>query len=171
MQAQVLVEQVQTCKAEIFVLSNEIQRNIVNAAIQVIESETAAITGCYNLTATSIASHIHPFQQFASTLYSRVDPNSHLDIVTKLSEVQRFITKLNNRGTEVETLTSGPGMVFTIKDFNECVQILCRGLIKYSEREMRARSEQFAKKEQHYIDMLYVKDRQIENLQARIAST
>jgi hypothetical protein len=134
----------------------------------VIESESAALANCFNLVATPVASHIHPFQQFASTLYSRVDPNSHLDIVTKLSEVQRFITKLNNRGTEVETLTSGPGMVFTIEDFNECVQILCRGLIKYSEREMRSRSENFAKKEAHYVNLLYVKDRQIENLQARI---
>ena len=62
-------------------------------------------------------------------------------------------------------------MVFTIKDFNECVQILCRGLIKYSEREMRARSENFAKKEAHYINLLYMKDRKIENLEQRILNT
>jgi hypothetical protein len=36
---------------------------------------------------------------------------------------------------------------------------------------MRARSEEFAKKEGHYINLLYVKDRQIENLEARIANT
>jgi len=36
---------------------------------------------------------------------------------------------------------------------------------------MRARSEEFAKKEAHYINLLYVKDRQIENLEARIANT
>lgn len=36
---------------------------------------------------------------------------------------------------------------------------------------MRARSENFAKKEQHYITMLYMKDRKIENLEARIANT
>lgn len=62
-------------------------------------------------------------------------------------------------------------MVFTIKDFNECLQILCRGLIKYSEREMRARSEDLAKKEQHFISLLYIKDRQIENLEERINNT
>jgi hypothetical protein len=62
-------------------------------------------------------------------------------------------------------------MVFTIKDFNECVQVLCRGLIKYSEREMRSRSEHFATKEAHYIAMLYNKDRKIENLEKRIANT
>jgi len=71
----------------------------------------------------------------------------------------------------VETLTSGPGMVFTVKDFNECIQILCRGLIKYSERELRARSENFAKKEAHYINLLYNKDRKIENLENRITKT
>ena len=65
--------------------------------------------------------HVHPFQQFASTLYATVDKNSHLDLVSKFGEVQKFITKLRNRGTEVETLTSGPGMVFTVKDFNECL--------------------------------------------------
>jgi hypothetical protein len=42
-------------------------------------------------------------------------------MVTKLGEVQKFISKLRNRGTEVETLTSGPGMVFTVKDLNECI--------------------------------------------------
>jgi len=153
------------------VLQNELHRNIIKAAIGVIETETASLASCFSLTAGPIESHIHPFQSFASTLYSRVDPNSHLDMVTKLSEVQRFITKLQNRGTEVETLTSGPGMVFTIKDFNECVQILCRGLIKYSEREMRSRSENFAKKEAHYINLLYMKDRKIENLESRIINT
>jgi hypothetical protein len=76
-------------------------------------------------------------------------------MITKMTEVQKFITKLRNRGTEVETLTSGPGMVFTIKDFNECLQGLCRGLIKYGERELRLRSEDLAKKESHYISILY----------------
>jgi hypothetical protein len=36
---------------------------------------------------------------------------------------------------------------------------------------MRARSENFAKKEAHYVNLLYVKDRQIENLQGRISQT
>ena len=92
-------------------------------------------------------------------------------MVTKVSEVQRFITRLRNRGTEVETLTSGPGMVFTIKDFNECLQILCRGLIKYGEKEMRSRSEYLAKKEQHYLHLIYMKDRKVENLESRIENT
>lgn len=78
-----------------------------------------------------INAFIHPYQQFASTLFETVDKNSHLDIVTKASFVQQFLTRLRNRCTEVETLTSGPGVVFSMKDFNDCVQTLCRGMIKY----------------------------------------
>lgn len=85
-------------------------------------------------------------------------------MVTKVTEVQKFITKLKNRGTEVETLTSGPGIVFTVKDFNECLQGLCRGLIKYGEKEMRARSEDMFKKESHFMNLLYIKDQSINNL-------
>jgi hypothetical protein len=37
--------------------------------------------------------------------------------------------------------------------------MLCRSLIKYSEKEMRSRSEDLAKKEAHYLHLLYIKDR------------
>lgn len=63
------------------------ERKLINASISAIESETAAIANCFTLTALPVELHIHPFQQFASTLYSSVDPNSHLDMVTKLTEV------------------------------------------------------------------------------------
>lgn len=33
---------------------------------------------------------------------------------------------MRNRGTEVETLTSGPGLVLTIKDINEIMIDFCR---------------------------------------------
>jgi hypothetical protein len=62
-------------------------------------------------------------------------------------------------------------MVFTVKDFNECIQSLCRGLIKYGERELRSRSEDQAKKEALYIKLLYEKDRTIENMEERIKNT
>jgi len=102
--------------------------------------------------------HIHPFQQFAATLYDEVDPNSHLDMVTKLNFVQDFITKLRNRGTKVNTLTSGPGMVFTIKDVNECLQEFCRKLLKYGEGEMKSRSDTLLKVQCHYQDLIFKKD-------------
>lgn len=36
---------------------------------------------------------------------------------------------------------------------------------------MRARSEELAKKESHYLSLLYVKDRKIDNLEERINNT
>ena len=48
-----------------------------------------------------------------------------MDVVSKLGFVQTFLTKLRNRCTEVHTLASGPGIVFSLKDFNECLQNFC----------------------------------------------
>jgi len=31
------------------------------------------------------------------------------------------VTRLRNRCTEVDTLTSGVGLVFSLKDFNDCL--------------------------------------------------
>jgi hypothetical protein len=43
----------------------------------------------------------------------------HLDVSNRVTAVQVLLTKMRNRCTEIETLTSGPGMVFTIKDIND----------------------------------------------------
>ena len=67
------------------------------------------------------------------TLYDDVDRLSHLDSINKVSHIQTFLTRLKNRGTEVETLTSGPGYIFTLKDINDCIASLSKGLIKYGE--------------------------------------
>lgn len=112
--------------------------------------------------------HIHPFQQFAATFFDRVDPNQHLDVVNKLSSVQVFLTKLKNRGTEVETLTSGPGMVFTVKDINECMIELCRALVKQGEPELKSRSDLACQQDIHYRHLLYEKDQRIECLEHRM---
>lgn len=73
--------------------------------------------------------HIHPFQQFAATFYDKVDPNLNLDVSNKVNAIQEMLTKMRNRSTEVETLTSGPGMVLTIKDINEIMLEFCRTTI------------------------------------------
>jgi hypothetical protein len=76
----------------------------------------------------------------------------------KLTAVQEFLTRLGNRGTEVETLTSGPGIVFTRKDFNDAIQTFCRKIITYGEQELKSRSDLFFQKEEHYMHLIYVKD-------------
>jgi hypothetical protein len=92
------------------------------------------------------------------TLYDKVDPHSHLDAVNKCAQIQSFITRLKNRGTEVETLTSGTGYVFTLKDINDCVLSLAKGMIKYGEQELRSRCEFNAKSEERLKELLYCKD-------------
>ena len=61
----------------------------------------------------------------------------------KLSFVQEFLTKLSNRGTEVETLTSGPGIVFIMRDFDDALHHFCRKMIIYGEQELKSRSDLF----------------------------
>lgn len=148
----------------------ELERNIIVSAVRTFDSEVQALTGCLKNESKEIDAHIHPFQQFAVTLYDRVDPHSHLDPINKCSHVQTFITRLKNRGTEVETLTSGPGYVFTLKDINDCVAGLAKGVMKYAEQELRSRVETASKKEQWYKELLYNKDQKIEWLQSRLES-
>ena len=108
-------------KAEIQVLSNEIEKMITRAAVQTLDAEHTALSRCFTVSQPKIQMRIHPFQQFAATLYDKVDVQQHLDLTVKLGFVQEFLTKLRNRGTVVGTLTSGPGWVFTDKDFIEAL--------------------------------------------------
>lgn len=82
----------------------------------------------------NIDSNIDPSQCFAATLFDQVNQNSHLELVNRMSSMQSFLTKLRNRGMEIETLTSGPGIVFTVKDFNECLNNFCFDIISYQEQ-------------------------------------
>ena len=79
----------------------------------------------------------------------------HLDISNKVIAVQSLITKMRNRGTEVETLTSGPGMVFTIKDINEILIDFCNVTIKDQEKQFKSRSELFKLMEENYRNIVY----------------
>jgi len=144
--------------AEKRVLANEIEKEIIRASVRTLDDETTALERCFTMSVGKIQMVIHPFQQFAACLYDRVDRNSHLDVVTKVDYVQNLLTKLRNRGTEVDTLTSGTGMVFTIKDLNECLNDFCRDIVKYSEKQMKSRSELLFQKSEHYEQLLYVKD-------------
>ena len=159
-----LIKLVSQAKSEIIVIRDEIDRLMLMCAIDIIEKEYAGLSAALDSEASQISSFIHPFQQFASVWFPTVDKNSHLDMVNKVSSVQKFLTRLKNRCTEVETLTSGPGIVFTIKDFNECVQMLWRDLIKYGEIELRSRSETAVLKESHLLHLIYIKDKVIKKL-------
>jgi hypothetical protein len=52
-----------------------------------------------------------------------------------------MLTQIKNRCLEIQTLTSGTGVVISAKDLNECLEECCRSLIKYGEIEMRTRCD------------------------------
>lgn len=62
---------------------------------------------------------------------------------------------MRNRGTEVETLTSGPGMVFTIRDINEILIDFCNTTIKDGEKQFKSRTEMFKLIEDNYRTLVY----------------
>jgi len=59
-----------------------------------------------------------------------MDPHSHLDVANKINAIQVLLTRMRNRCAQIETLTSGPGMVFTIKDLNDILIDFCKMSIK-----------------------------------------
>lgn len=59
-------------------------------------------------------------------------------------------------------------MVISSKDLNECLEECCRSLIKYGEIEMRSRCEGLAMNMVQYENLLYIKDRQLLNLEGKL---
>lgn len=92
----------------------------------------------------------------------------HLDVCNRVTAVQVLLTKMRNRSTEVETLTSGPGMVFTIKDINDILQEFCRSTIKDQEKQFKSRSETAFLIEDNLRNLLYFKDQHIKTLEQRL---
>jgi hypothetical protein len=69
---------------------------------------------------------------------------------------------------EIETLTSGTGIVISVKDLNECLEEICRSLVKNGEIEMRTRCEYFALHQAQFENLLYIKDRQLLNMDSKL---
>ena len=97
-----------------------------------------------------------------------VDKRNHLDIINKVGPIQKLLTQIKNRCLEIQTLTSGTGIVISSKDLNECLQEACRSLVKFGEIEMRTRCEHLSMNLIQYENLLYVKDRQLLNLENKL---
>lgn len=118
--------------------------------MKTLDSECAALAKCFTLNVPQVQFYIHPFQQFAATFYDQVDPQMSLDISNKVNAVQVLLTKIRNRSTSIETLTSGPGMVVTVKDFNDILIQFCKQTIKHQEKQFKVRNETHFIKEEHF---------------------
>ena len=57
-------------------------------------------------------------------------------------------------------MAGGPGIVFSLNDFNECLHAFCQSLLKYSEAELRTRVETQHIRENQYQHLLYMKEKQ-----------
>jgi len=84
--------------------------------------------------------------------------------------IQSMLTKIRNRGTEVETLTSGPGIVVTIKDINEILNDFSKVVVKDQEKQFKSRKELNKLQEDHYRNLIYIKDQKIKNYEARLTN-
>lgn len=155
-------------KAEIIVYSNEIEKLLIKASVKTLDSEHSALTKCFTVQVPSIQYHIHPFQQFAATFFDKVDPNFNTDVSNKVNSIQELLTKMRNRSTEVETLTSGPGLVLTVKDINEICTEFCRSALVENNRQVKSRCEIFQLMSGNYQNSLYIKDQKIKNLESRL---
>ena len=92
-----------------------------------------------------------------------------MDVSNKISAVQTLLTKMRNYSTEVETLTAGPGMVFTQKDINNILQDFCRSIIKDQEAAFKSRTETMHLMEEEYRAINSRQSQEIKTLKQRIA--
>jgi len=145
--------------SEIEVAHSELQRYLINSALEMFQRETNSLTKAFEMTNLKIQAFIHPVQQFASTLDQEVDNRNHLDLITKVGPIQKMLTQIKNRSLEIETLTSGAGVVISRKDLNECLEECCRALIKSGEVEMKNRCDHLCMMAEQLEHQLYVKDR------------
>lgn len=75
---------------------------------------------------------------------------------------------MRNRCTQVETLTSGPGIVLTAKDINDILIEFCRAIVKDHEKQFKSRTESAHLKEQELGNAIYAKDMRIKTLENRL---
>jgi hypothetical protein len=109
-------------RAEIVIVRRQMEVRLMHHSLRLLKLEHSSLLALFEQAGTSreLQLYIHPQQQFAQTL-TGTDQSPHLDITHKLACVQQFITRLRNRCTEVETLTSGVGVVFSVSiDNDEC---------------------------------------------------
>jgi hypothetical protein len=69
---------------------------------------------------------------------------------------------------EIQTLTSGTGVVISSKDLTECLEECCRTLIKTGEIEMRTRCEHLYQYQFQLENLVYVKDMQLINMENKM---
>lgn len=163
-----LIQQYDQASCEVEVFQKEISNYMIMVAKNMIERETKSLARAFEMNGKRLEVLIKPIQQFASTFEMEVDKKNHLDIINKVGPVQKMLTQMKNRCLEIETLTSGHGIVISSKDLNETLKELCRGIVQFNEIEMRTRCEQLYLLIKEYENQLYSKDQQLLNMEYKL---
>ena len=111
-------------KATIKVSMRQIDVILLKMGHDAINNQVSSISKCLDMASQNLdQGYVENWQNFAPTL-ADYNPNKqrHLDPLNRIGEMQTWLTRLKNRGMDIETLTSGPGVVFSYKDMNECLQ-------------------------------------------------
>jgi hypothetical protein len=125
------------------ILKNEIEKLFLSSGISALGTQVAAISKSLELCSNKIDKHIPSKQRFCATLFDDINRHPHLEVVSKLHAIQVFLTKTRNRGLPMKTLTSGPGIVFTFKDLNECIHDFSNEMMTFGEKQLKLRSEAY----------------------------
>ena len=115
----------------------------MSAGITALGTQVAAISKSLEMSSNKIDKHIPSKQRFCATLFDDINRHQHLEVVSKLHPIQVFLTKTRNRGLPMKTLTSGPGIVFTFKDLNECIHDFANEMMTFGEKQLKLRSEAY----------------------------
>jgi hypothetical protein len=108
-------------------------------------------------------------QRFCATLYDQVNRHQHLEVTSKLNSIQVFLTKIRNRGLPTKTLTSGAGIIFTFKDFNECIHDFCQDMLLFGEKQLKMRTDTHMAEITMLKELCRHKDLKIDALKLRCA--
>ena len=127
-------------------LQNEISRLFILASTKAMSTQTAAINRSLEMCSNKIDKYLPSQSRFCATLFDAVNRHQHLEISSKLSAIQAFLTKTRNRGLPTKTLTSGMGIIFNFKDLNECIHDFCLEMLMFSEKSLKVRSEAYQSK-------------------------
>lgn len=125
------------------VLSNEITKVFMSASKRAMDIQVAAISRSLEMCSNKIDKYVPAKQGFCATLFDDVNRHQHLEVVSKLSQIQVFLTKLRNRALPIKTLTSGPGIVSTFRDLNECIHDFCADMLQFGEKQLKLRTEAY----------------------------
>lgn len=128
-----ILDKMDEIKAYNTTLKNFFSIELTRQAVIYVEKENATL----NQALENIGSNpqiVRPWQAFTNGLCSD-ELTGRLDLSRKIGFLQNFITKLRNRCTQVDSRTSGPSLVFSVKDLQDCIEQLCRQMVRFGEVE------------------------------------